>query len=222
MEKKNCMLLLKFSEEESFLDSMFDRGSFYCNTVDFFRRVDNSYQGDRHDSKLNIIQGMDVEIFIKDKKIAKADNIQIYNDCESNSGNILSFYCYETESIPRNVGRHKVFIDDRMLKFGDYVLMIFDIKAFFARLECKMKELKVEYEISPVKYYDSKSYSGVLGIFRKEEKYKYQNEIRLFIKNPTNCPLKFEIGNISDISKKIKTSDLKNLELEWVASNNGN
>lgn len=112
----------------------------------------------------------------------------------------------------------------KLIDFGDTALIITDIPEFFQRIKrCVISE-GISFDSNFVNYYDEKiddifrleSYSrkGIKSVvFHKRKQYEYQQEYRFTVPNiPGQDVVKLEIGDISDISIMISTSDLFNSE----------
>ena len=133
------------------------------------------------------------------------------------------FCIYEADlDDDRSVIMHE---SDKIKKFGDYALWIKNMDQFIKRIQ--LAALKRDYHITNDKviYYDdteevpievmqSVSDKGTYA-FGKRKKFKYQNEYRFVINTkldeiPNEDYLILDIGDISDITQKIKTQDLIN------------
>ncbi len=110
----------------------------------------------------------------------------------------------------------KIF-DDRVKKFGDEVIIIWNTKEFFCRLTKSLKKLIDEGNLSSfegdfAKYLDFNSHHGELDIFSKSQEYSWQREWRLGARflNHNSEPFSFKIGSLKDIAVIAKTEDFFN------------
>ncbi len=213
--QKNYFMFIRISDEE-FINSLHKKGHIYCNTIKYFRSIeDNCKRGDKNEGKAFIKQLMDLELSLKGKVLGKAAKAQMYFEHEKNTGNIFCFYGVETSLMDkRKKYRQKILIEKEPRSLGKTALLIFQIEEFINRISNSLNALGKEYIISPVYYYDPNTYEGGLNPFYKSNKYKYQNEVRLWIQNTEEKPFEFYIGDISDISHKIPVSDLDKIEVE--------
>jgi hypothetical protein len=51
-----------------------------------------------------------------------------------------------------------------------------------------------------VSYFDEKTYTGEVGIFRKRDAFRYQGEFRIALVPGTDKPLRLPVGDLSDIT----------------------
>ena len=213
--QKNYFMFIRISDEE-FIDSLQKNGHIYCNTIKYFRFLeDNCKRGDKNEGKAFMKQVKGLEISLKGKVLGKAEKAQLYFEHENNTGNIFCLYGVETPLIDkRKKFRQKVLVEKEPRSLGETALLIFQIEEFIKRISNSLDSLGKEYKISPVYYYDPNTYEGGLNHFYKSNQYKYQNEVRLWIQNTEEKPFEFYIGDISDISHKIPVSDLDKIEVE--------
>lgn len=84
--------------------------------------------------------------------------------------------------------------------FGESVIVITNPREFIERVKTALTKRGYQYiKYKPVEYFPN-NYSGKVGIFKKHEDFKHQNEFRFFVGNPDNKPIKVEIGSIEDIA----------------------
>ena len=215
--KKIYFMFIRISDEE-FIDSLQKKGHIYCNSIKYFRSIeDNCNRGDKNEGKAFIKQVKNLEISLKGKVIGKAEKAQMYFEHEKNTGNIFCLYGVETSLMDkRKKSRQKILIEKEPRSLGKAALLVFQIEEFINRISNKLNTLGKEYKFSPVYYFDPNTYEGGLNPFCKSNKYKYQNEVRLWVQNAEDKPYEFYIGDISDISRKIPACDLDNIEIEVI------
>jgi len=217
MEEKtrNYFMFIRISEEK-YIDALQKEGHIYCNTIKYFRFIeDNGVKGDKNEGKAYMKQINKIEIILEGKTIAAAAEGQIYFDHPENKGNIYCMYGVKSSLVDfTKKGRQKVIIEDSSKELGKSALLIFKPEEFLNRINKKLRSLSIEYNFSPVTYFDPKTFEGGLSPFYKSNIYSYQNEIRLWIPNKSEKPFEFYIGDISDISYKIPVSDLDKIEGE--------
>ena len=210
-------MFIRISEDE-FIDSLQKKGHIYCNTIKYFRSIeDNGIRGDKNEGKAFLKQVKDVEILIKGKPVAKSEKAQIYFDHPEDIGNVFCLYGVQSSLIdPTTKSLQKVEIEKNSKDFGKSALLIHHPEEFLNRISKKLKKKSKEFNFSPVNYFDPKTYEGELSPFYKSNIYEYQNEVRLWIPNNIEEPYEFFIGDISDISYKIPVSDLDKIEVEVI------
>ena len=213
--QKTYYIFIRISEEK-YIDSLQKKGHIYCNTIRYFRSIeDNRNRGDNNEGKAFIKQAKNLEVSLKGKIIGKAENAQIYFDDDKDIGNIFCIYGVKTSLIDQlKKSRQRVLIEKESKDFGKTALLIFNIQEFINRISESLLALRKVFKIAPVYYFDPNTYQGKLNPFYKSDIYKHQNEVRLWIQNTEEKPFEFYIGDISDISHKIPVSDLDKIEVE--------
>lgn len=194
-------------QEEKFIDSLQNRGHIYCNTVEYFRKIeDGNKRGDKYDSYDYLIQGNSLKLKLKGSTIATSNQARLFLHNTKKKGNI---YCFSRVKF-KGKGKIKVFdMSPEFVKMGKYALLITNPDEFISRIESALKKLNLTYKFSLVSYYDESTYHGGLGPFSKRNCFSWQNEVRLWIDNNNEEPFEFFIGNISDISYKFDISQVK-------------
>ncbi|MBB6126902.1 hypothetical protein [Mucilaginibacter lappiensis] len=128
-------------------------------------------------------------------------------DHEFNPGNIFCMYCIDTQKYKET---SEFRIDERVLSgFGSECLIILDPAALFERIETVLKNRNLTFQRDFVRYENLRTFHGSKSPFIKDTTYNYQNEYRIFIKNPRNNPLSLELGSLEDIS--IRMSNMNGL-----------
>lgn len=147
--------------------------------------------------------------------IARAAKAQLYLDHPNDKGNIFCLYGVESDRLDLSErSKQNIGFNGFSKEFGDTALLIHNPKKYFSRIEDKLQGLKIEYNFAPVNYFDPNIYKGELSPFYKSNKYKDQNEVRLWIPNNSDNPFQFYIGDITDISVKIPVTDLAKIEVQ--------
>lgn len=193
MAKIGLFYLIKIGKEK-YMNELYDHGVIFMNNIDYFRRYeDNELRGDKEEGIKGIEQAADIKLIHNGKLIAHGGSGQLKFHYYDNNGNIYSLMAITSLEDPDSFQ-----IDGKNKRFGDYFVVITEVKDFIDRIEDKLKGLKYEYGL--VKYYDSKKYSGPLDVFCKPDNFEYQREFRFFVKRNKTGPLKLKIGSIKDIS----------------------
>jgi hypothetical protein len=216
-EDFNYFSFIKIGEEKH-IDILQQKGHLYCNTIRYFRTVKNDgLRGDTNEGKAYLKQLKNFEIRHQGRAIGVAPNAQLYYDHPDDIGNIFCIYGVKTKLIDLSIKAiQRVRIEEEAVGFGKAALLIYNLPEFIARIENSLKELGKEFNISPVHYYDSKTYEGELSPFFKDSRYSYQNEFRLWIPNKVEQPFEFYIGDISDISQKLPIAEIDKIDVEVI------
>ena len=110
----------------------------------------------------------------------------------------------------------------KMPNFGEYVLLIKNGDEFVERVKKGMLNAGIGYTRDFVKYYGFNNIEHIRQVqkdnsriaFWKREKYAYQQEYRFLAHTEVDDFLSIDIGDISDITELVKTTDLLNTYLE--------
>ena len=118
------------------------------------------------------------------------------------------------ESRIDNEGEYR--LDQEMIKLGDYTVCIMDNNEFAKRIESAIQKKNYQLAKRKITYFDigigmPPHPIGLQTLFYKDDKYKYQKEYRFAFDSKTEGtnPIDLNIGNISDITMLIKTSEVK-------------
>ena len=113
--------------------------------------------------------------------------------------------------------KRDVFFSEKMIKYGEHVVMIPQAELFVERL--KKAALKAGYDFAKglVNYYDfskdniSDEYPKIA--FQKRSEFSYQREFRFMLrkKDAVDKEVILEIGDLSDIAQPCKSADLNGL-----------
>jgi hypothetical protein len=205
---------LKIGKEEH-IDLLQRRGLIYCNTVDYFRTIEENEKGrkDTREGSNSSLKADDLKLFFdKDRtrkipiNITKA-HLNTYNPDDLKT-HLFCLYIIRSEHVT-----DKPFIDVKNLNFGNTALLITDTEKFLHRFK-KGAGKNIAYTCGFVRYYDEDVNHYNLTIYHKPLFFQYQSEYRYHIKNKSDSPLQFEIGSLEDISIKLKADELANLRIE--------
>lgn len=210
--------LIKIQPRE-FIESL-QSGCMYMNSLAYYRekyaKTGDDTIGDPHEGKLIIHNGA---LYVPELGIA--EQLNDYPLATANEND----YVFCMFGINREISDKFLFSEEqkqKLIDFGDTALIITDIPEFFQRIKHSAMSADVSIDNNFVKYYDEKvddalrlySYlqSGIKNVvFHKRIQYKYQQEYRFTIPYiPGQDVVKLQIGDISDISEMISTSDFLN------------
>ena len=209
--KDRIYRLIKFSSEE-FTNDLYKNGTVFLNTFEYFQsQENNNYRGDPDEATIHIKNFDNPEnytIEFTDTKTGESFK-KIPGDLQFGyknltPGNLYCMSCIRLSDFENNEFK----IDSKLKEFGSHALLINNPNIFMKRLENEIKKLKSEFKANAVSYYDKWKHNGPLTLFHKSTEYAYQNEYRILVPNKTINPIKFKLGDLSDISEIVKTEDI--------------
>lgn len=115
-----------------------------------------------------------------------------------------------SDDLKENIMGNVLFIDERILEFGDTCVLIKDNKEFFDRISLSLENLNINIDAffaHDVRYYAHDDITQFLDPFSKLKNFEWQREFRvIFVPNDNisvfdTLPLKINIGDISDITE---------------------
>lgn len=196
------------------IQALLDRGEMYFNTVDWFRQADSNQE--RYDSnegassikqvvwlKMRAEDGQEFYLSRPGHPLHRPEHIKLASanlmtHIEVVKGNIFS--CTGIDVTETHLlGKGK--LDRRFGTFGEAVALITNPNQFLTRVEETLTRLGYKYRLGLVNYYDPDVFEGDLNPFSKKVGLSYQREVRIWIDNTTNEPVKIEIGSIRDIAR---------------------
>lgn len=197
--------LLKFFENEQFQND-FLNGNLYMNTLKYFKKEEslNTARSDQFETirehKQQIPDAIQIGklLFTKDNgEIISGTNTKIsgkFDNC-----NILSLY-----SLWKETEDEKIVIDKKNKEFGNYCIVITNVKEFLNRIVNASKKENYIYRIDSVKYINRNLEYKIDDQeipFTKFDTFSYQREFRIAIdtKKNINKPYILRIGNLKDI-----------------------
>lgn len=90
---------------------------------------------------------------------------------------------------------------------GDHFVLLTNTQEFFNRVVAASENQGLWVEGRRVEYYDKANHSGQTGRFRKPSLFSYQREYRIVAEPGADGPLRFEIGDLSDITSEVILRD---------------
>ncbi|WP_219222368.1 hypothetical protein [Pedobacter antarcticus] len=215
---KNFRFLLKFGEQDHMTD-LIEKGILYCNTISYFRKLEDPKQGDKHEGCLSATPVIINKIISKDGRInmpdIKINGVLRDHDSEFNR-NIFCLYGPDEYLLQRFIDKEiPVLVNRREFDFGKYFIFIKDPNEFAKRVKIAIEKEKYQYKLSFIEYVDQSTYQGKMGIFKKSDYYKDQNELRFSIESNSDQPIKLNIGNMRDIAEgPYPIDEIEKLELK--------
>ncbi|QQT27642.1 hypothetical protein [Sphingobacterium spiritivorum] len=218
IEDRRVYFLFRRGKREH-IEALFNTGEVYINSVDFIRNCDNNWERSNEEDGIHgrnyLGEGKVIlcEIggdFDKDGTTFDAKDILIRHD-NLQKGNIYCLTGIYSEHFSGN--RNEIRFETQ--SFGDTVIFIHKPKVFIDRISKALTDLGYSSCISNKVNYYANNYSGGVGLFRKHEKFKHQQEFRIFVPNDRVEPIKLQIGPLNDIAQlgmgvlKLKYTDDK-------------
>jgi hypothetical protein len=204
-------MFLKIGKED-YIDSLQKEGLLFCNTVKYFRSLENEHIKLRKDTSEGAVTSTKIDwlkIYIKDKELPiKFNKARLHTFDEAKD--LEHIYCMY--AITPDLATGETFIDQRNIHFGEAGLLINDPPKFLAKIK-KAIGKKMTFDYGPVNYYSLHQDYKNLTVFDKQEYFSYQREFRLLFHDRYPEPLRINIGSIEDISVKIEASNLTGLLL---------
>jgi hypothetical protein len=214
--EKHYQSFIKFGEKV-YMEKLFYKGEVFFNTINHFSEEEyNDSRTDKYDGADYIIQGTNLKVKCNNQVLATADNCQVYRRNLDLTGNIYCFYGIENNDLKVTDSFEKMSLNLDGISWGDTAVFIYDTKEFLRRVRKVLESKALEFKISPIIYYDHKTFNGKLTPFHKrKELFEKQKEIRYWIPNKINQIQNINIGNISDISFIIAKDDIRNIEYDY-------
>lgn len=225
--EQNCLLLFRAGPLPRITD--FQKGKMYMNSVQFFSQMEGEQAtGLRSDAlektQLKLKSSNSQEsasyftIEINGEEIHPGDGALLHTDIP-NPSNIFIFSMAALADGPdgKIPGEKNgiVELSKRFSEFGDHAIIIRKQREFSKRLSSAIESNPYLFK-SPVlegghglvEYTDTKTHSGILGLFRKDLQYSWQREYRFCLGAHDEAlnsrgALELNIGDISDISEII-------------------
>lgn len=198
-------------------------GSFYMNSLRYYRelyeKTGDEFIGDPYEGKIFISERLGAQLSIPEKEIYNQDLKDVALSTPSENDFVFCMFAIN----PNNFDDFKFSEEqcEKIISAYDTALIIKDVYEYCKRIKLGAEKQNIEINSDFVKYYDE--YIDALDlllslqngmekvVFYKRKKYSVQKEYRFTSPNPQNdLYLKFDIGDISDISVQLPSKDLLN------------
>ena len=208
--------------QKDHIDALQKEGLVYCNPLKYFREIErkdfNRHDGREGAFKTEVVENPeDYKFSIDGEEVPITLNFLRINEFDS-AKEFYKLFCLF--GIKRKHVSGEPFLDEKILEFGEKALLIFDLQEFIKRVNKRLKELGIDFKYGHVSYYEENGVNENLTVFHKPNKFKHQDEFRIFIKEDSQTPFSFKIGSIEDISKIIDAKKLPKLTLNKETENN--
>ncbi len=239
MEKKTIengwSMLMKFGSEENL--KRLQKGQFYMKNLQYYvdleKTTDDKDVGDKYDGQM-VLQNVKITMFDSetgafvaqmDSPIASMDlgYLQYPVFCMF----MLDYRNHVAEELTGDVAKVRYQFTEEQLSrlpnFGSHVLLIKNGNEFVERVKNGLLNAGYGYTRDFVQYYDgnipqhmqevAKDYMRIA--FWKRQKYAYQQEYRILAHAQVEDHLCVDIGDLSDITLLMPTSDLLKCGIEF-------
>ena len=222
--------LIKFFNNQQYADE-FIRGRVFCNRISRFKDgAPNDATGrvDPNEGTIVWMQPGQVQLQLNGRDMSDdlAGPISVQRDWL----NHLHLFCLhavhngnlDLENTPNdNLEdlRREMMIPEACFSLGEHAVVVRDVPRFISQMQSAARAKNYRIAKGLVKYYNPESFHGhfrdVESVFWKQAQLSYQREFRFLIDSriPSDRPLFLEIGDISGITHRLKSTELNGEEL---------
>lgn len=201
----NPIALLRYYDEEEYSNDFLD-GKLYFNTFRNISKMQDSVdRGDAYEliHEQVISDKITIPLINRNMSVRAVRHLDgkytlQYMDDEF----LANMFCLFAITAETDFEQFQYTLSEDM-KLGTHLVAINNVGKFFARLEDTLKESKLDYVISPIKYVDMNVQAFKKSYFEKPIKFSYQKELRVAFKNTVDQPEFINIGDIRDIASKV-------------------
>jgi SNF2 family DNA or RNA helicase len=202
--------------KENRIREFYEHGVMVFNPLSYFKKLeDGQLRGDPNEGLFKLLQAKDSVIkirvdqtgeeFILDKDNGLVNQIKMELNETINTGIFCMSICWFSND--------RYMIIDQLRNMGTHALIINKPHQFLDMVEKYAKKNGIKMMHGAVTYVPEKEYHGNMGVFRKLDEHRSQNEYR-FIIPKLEKPYKIEIGSLSNISKIVNVKEVFNVELK--------
>jgi hypothetical protein len=204
------IVIMKFMDNQ-YVNSFLEDGLLFMNNVKFFREYeDANVRGDIHEGLAATLRVDNTSVIWGELNInSLVGKIDIRHDT-SDKINIYSMTMIRYVDIKEAVNCELKLSDD-FTTFGDTCILITgdNISKFFKRLEQAFKKAGIkEWSGKKIQYINRENYHGTMNIFQKFDKYMWQFEWRIGIKQDLDAVYELKLGNLKDIAEVHSTKEM--------------
>ena len=200
-------------------------GEMYMNTLKTFAKMDECDGiGDKFENSISYMNYKPIHAIFKlsngNELKLHPTLIKIREFVDTNIGNIYSMALVDCnfQRIDNQL-KFSILNPERINSIGndyDSIVVISNPTEFISRCEKTIQSMGYKLYYDSVEYFSDKEFNKKIEItpFMKRDKYKSQNEFRLFVDFNSNEPQMIKIGNISDIAFLIHKNGICSLKDE--------
>lgn len=211
LDKTNYCFMKAVSSE--YADNFFNKGEIFFNTIGYYQDLGktNDNIGDRME---NVILQIPTGKFQFKPDIKKTEDVfksspkipfENLHGVRKNYNDVVHCLCFSSFKIMDDGEQMLICIDPLFIKrfSGSQFYLIHDTQDYINRIYSELKKIGCKaIKSGLVEYY--KEEDEIIHLygdpFKKREKFKYQNEYRIFVQKSTSGPLIINIGSLSDIA----------------------
>ncbi|MCC6207514.1 MAG: hypothetical protein IT488_05120 [Gammaproteobacteria bacterium] len=215
-------ILIKFGER-AHMEELIHQGVVYMNTLEWYRTQENNAERHDPDEGLErIMQAKGARLYRKDPETGKSKEI-----AELTGGAARVWHS--------NLDRCKVFClfhftapDDTKLElgevvskrtqsgFGDTAVVIYDVAGFVPQVKTAAHEQGFFHSRKFVQYVDMGTYSGEIGPFVKDLRFRHQQELRIAVldKYMSPEPVRLRVGSLENMALLIPADEIHKIAME--------
>lgn len=205
-KNETAHFFIKFGRKD-YMENLLYKGEVFLNTIKYYHECDLKEIGDENEGLIRKqlpdickINGID----------CYATNVRLsYNDLDCK--NLYCLYCIKDGDVAKGININKEYIVNLsdFSDFGDYCVIIHDLKAFVQRLEVAIRERGLKLlDQKAVCYVDLKNYSGEINHFVKDKRYAHQQEYRFLVENVNNESVSVHLGNLGECAKLLPVTKI--------------
>jgi hypothetical protein len=214
--KEYPICLIKFGKKKH-LESLLTKGELYFNKTENFNQINfsNKEQSDENEGARWIENTRFSEIKVDHQILGEI----VFKPASNEYGKITqfnhnyltcSFFVITTKDFENT---NTLKIDDKMLEFGDYAIIINNPKLFLENVVETLESENLVYEAQKVKYKKLESRGHIeMTPFVKKIEHQHQKEFRIILKNQIE-PKTIQIKDINDIGEIVTSQFL--VESVW-------
>ena len=189
--------------ERRHIKRFFEKGEMFCQTIDYFARLEADAERSDRDEGLGRTYGLHTLRSVMVNNIEILPGMTGGLDIRWNAQQGLNIFCM---TAIRDFG--SVRIDRRCSGFGDSFLLLARPALFVRMVEAAAKRSGHHVVTSPVEYVSKGGYTGDMGPFKKFDRLSYQDEVRFVFAPGIGGPLRLRLGPLNGVAI---WGDLKNL-----------
>jgi len=211
LDKTNYCFMKAVSSE--YADNFFNKGEIFFNTIGYYQDLGKNDDniGDRME---NVFLKIDKGKFQFNPDIKKTEDVfksspkipfENLHGVRKNYNDVVHCLCFSSIKIMDDGEQMLIGIDPLFIErfSGSQFYLIHDTQDYINRIYLELKKIGCKaIKSGLVEYYkDEDEIIHLYGDpFKKRERFKYQNEFRIFVQKSTSGPLTINIGSLSDIA----------------------
>jgi hypothetical protein len=209
---KKIVVLTKI-QLSKYINDMYENEYLFFQPLKAFRSTLTDKTGRLDPKELNTknLQINNLTITHNNKEIELHKILKNFNGQLTEQLNNPGINCCSMNWMDLEYGKLNSSLDEKLIEFGDKVLLITDCDKFMEILDKSIENLNYQSKRGRVTYYSPKIMNGDITFHHKDEKYKYQNEYRILISPTNDQSVNIPLPGLKKISTIINSEDLNKL-----------